>query len=71
MLAKGHHKVQLTPEELRRITLWLDCNSNFYGAYRETKRQAKGEIVAPQIGLPQWRTFEELMKKLEPENSKR
>jgi len=71
MLAKGHHKVKLTPEELRRITLWLDCNSNFYGAYRETKRQAQGEIVPPLIGLPQWMTFEELMKKLESGNSKR
>ena len=48
MLKKGHHDVKLTPTELRRITLWLDCNSSFYGAYHETGRQARGELVVPE-----------------------
>ena len=49
MLAAGHHKMTLTPEEMRRITLWLDCNSNFYGAYYDIARQAKGELVWPRL----------------------
>jgi hypothetical protein len=62
MLAKGHHDVKLTPEEVRRITLWLDCNSNFFGAYREKEKQARGEIVAPLVGLPPWTPFEKLKR---------
>ena len=46
---KGHHDLKLTPEELYRITLWIDCNSNFYGAYFQTKEQARGELVMPTI----------------------
>ena len=49
MLKKGHHDVKLTDEEMYRITLWLDCNTNFYGAYRDTDKQAKGEVVMPTI----------------------
>lgn len=45
---------KLAPEDLRRITLWLDCNSNFYGAYKEIKTQAQGQVVLPQVGLPEW-----------------
>jgi len=46
---KGHHKLKLTDEELYRITLWIDCNTNFYGAYLETEKQARGELVMPSI----------------------
>jgi hypothetical protein len=60
MLAGGHHDVGLTPTEQRRITLWLDCNSNFYAAYAESERQAKGEVVRPRWGVPQWAEFERL-----------
>ncbi len=49
MLAKGHNKVKLTDEELHRITLWLDTNCNFYGAYLETAKQDKGELVMPSL----------------------
>lgn len=62
MLAKGHHDVELTPEELRRITLWLDCNSNFYGAYDNTAGQAAGQIVSPRLGIPAWSDFEKLVR---------
>jgi hypothetical protein len=47
MLMNGHNKLELTPEELRRIGVWLDCNSNFFGAYFETKKQLLGELVVP------------------------
>lgn len=49
MLNKGHHGVTLSPDDMRRITLWLDTNSNFYGAYLDTERQARGEIILPDI----------------------
>jgi len=49
MLEKGHHKLKLPPEDLRRITLWLDSNSEFYGAYYDTQKQAAGEIVLPDL----------------------
>ncbi|MCL1921370.1 MAG: hypothetical protein FWG50_09900 [Kiritimatiellaeota bacterium] len=44
-LAKGHKDVKLTPDEMRRITLWLDCNSDFYGTYENIESQRRGEIV--------------------------
>jgi hypothetical protein len=62
MLSSGHHEVRLTAEEQRRITLWLDCNSNFYGAYHDTENQARGEIVRPRRGLPEWTPFERLVR---------
>jgi len=45
---------KLPPEDIRRITLWLDCNSNFYGAYKNIKSQAQGEVVLPHDGIPEW-----------------
>ena len=50
-LGKGHYKVDLTKEEFRRITLWLDCNSNEIGAYRHADAQRRGEIVWPVFDL--------------------
>ena len=38
MLKKGHNDVKLTEIEMRRIMLWLDCNSNFFGSYKETEK---------------------------------
>jgi len=49
MLAAGHHKVKLPAEDLHRITLWLDSNSEFYGAYYNTAAQARGELVPPDL----------------------
>ena len=53
MLAKGHGGVKLTPDELRRITCWLDCNSVFYGDYYEMDKQAKGVVNWPKLGVPE------------------
>ena len=52
MLMANHHDVKLTPEELRRFFVWMDCNSNFYGAYSDLEQQARGDIVLPRWGLP-------------------
>ena len=49
MLEKGHHKLKLPPEDLYRLTLWLDSNSEFYGAYYDTQKQAAGKIVLPDL----------------------
>ncbi|HUU09490.1 MAG TPA: NPCBM/NEW2 domain-containing protein [Phycisphaerae bacterium] len=49
MLAKGHHKLDLPAEDLHRIALWLDSNSDFFGAYQNTEAQARGEVVWPAI----------------------
>jgi len=49
LLEKGHYDVKLPPEDLRRITLWLDCNTVFFGAYDGTDRQLKGEVVMPSL----------------------
>ena len=48
-LKEGHYDVALSPEEWHRIALWLDCNSNFYGAYEKTKEQGKGKKVMPKV----------------------
>ncbi|MCX6908419.1 MAG: hypothetical protein NTY01_10295, partial [Verrucomicrobia bacterium] len=62
LLARGHHDVKLSPADLHRITLWLDCNSNFFGAYQESDRQARGEMVPPLLGLPPWMDFSTLVR---------
>ena len=47
-----HFEVRLSPEDMERIITWLDCNSNFYGAYRYEEEQAQGNVVMPLRGLP-------------------
>ena len=49
MLAAGHHDLKLPADELHRIALWLDANSDFFGSYEHTDAQAKGEVVRPTI----------------------
>jgi hypothetical protein len=48
-LDKRHYGVDLPPEDFHRITLWLDCNSEFYGAYHDTEAQARGQVVPPEL----------------------
>ena len=33
MLEEGHHDVVLSPEDRKRLIVWLDLNSNFFGEY--------------------------------------
>ncbi len=51
MLQKGHHKVKLSPQDMHRITVWLDSCSLFYGVYEEEGGQAqlRGEIARPTL----------------------
>jgi hypothetical protein len=48
-LGPEHHDVSLSEEEMRRITLWLDCNSNELGAYTKVYDQKSGKLVWPQL----------------------
>ncbi len=48
-LGEAHYGVRLSPEDFHRITLWLDCNSEFYGAYENIQAQARGEAVTPSL----------------------
>ncbi len=51
LLQAGHYEVALTPEEMHRLTLWLDCSSMFYGVYERDRGQAqlRGEIAYPTL----------------------
>jgi hypothetical protein len=51
MLVKGHYKVKLPPEDMRRITVWLDSCSPFYGVYEKQggEAQLRGEIARPTL----------------------
>ena len=49
LLDKGHYDVKLSPAELHRITLWIDSNSDFFGAYENIEAQARTEVVRPRI----------------------
>ncbi len=46
---KKHAAVKLSQSDFHRITLWLDCNSNFYGAYEKMQEQIRGEMVMPDL----------------------
>ncbi|MDR1154216.1 MAG: hypothetical protein LBL04_05850 [Bacteroidales bacterium] len=46
-LEKGHHNVKLSRDEMHRLALWLDCNSDFYGTYEKIEEQRRGETVRP------------------------
>ena len=48
-LDERHHGVKLTAEDRHCFTLWLDCNSEFYGSYENISAQAKGQIVLPTL----------------------
>ena len=51
ILKDGHYDVNLSPEEMYRITLWLDSLSLFYGCYEKEngERQLLGEDVYPTL----------------------
>jgi hypothetical protein len=48
-LSPDHNDVELTDEEIRRITLWIDCNSNELGACVDVANQRRGQLVWPEI----------------------
>lgn len=48
-LGPEHYGVQLPEEDFQRIVLWLDCNSEFLGAYQEPEAQLRGQLVWPSL----------------------
>jgi hypothetical protein len=48
-LGEEHYGVKLSPDDFRRLALWLDSNSEFYGSYEDTAAQAQGKIVRPTL----------------------
>ncbi len=48
-LGPAHHGVECSEEDFHRVTLWLDCNSEFFGSYERTDAQSRGEIVLPSL----------------------
>lgn len=51
LLKEGHHDVELSQEDMHRLTVWLDSCSLFYGVYEKEGGQAqlRGEIVYPTL----------------------
>ena len=51
MLQAGHHDVKLPPEDLHRLTVWLDSCSPFYGVYEKEggEAQLRGELAVPTL----------------------
>ena len=46
---RRHYGVELSPEDRHRLTLWLDCNSEFLGSYENVAAQVRGEVVRPSL----------------------
>ncbi|MCF7730821.1 MAG: NPCBM/NEW2 domain-containing protein [Akkermansiaceae bacterium] len=49
MLKKGHHDLKLSPADMYRLTLWMDCNSDFYGSYENLEEQRECKVVWPTL----------------------
>ncbi len=51
LLQKGHYDVKLPPDDLHRLTVWLDSCSVFYGVYEKEggEAQLRGEIARPTL----------------------
>jgi cytochrome c553 len=51
LLQKGHHDVKLPAEPMRRITLWLDSVSVFYGVYEPEGQMVElsGRLARPTL----------------------
>ena len=50
-LVQDHYGVKLSDAELRRIALWLDTTSNFYGVYEKEgcEKEFRGERAVPTL----------------------
>jgi hypothetical protein len=49
VLNRENKSVKLSPEEMRRIIIWLDCNSDFYGTYERIDEQRLGMALPPTL----------------------
>jgi len=37
------------PQDLRRISAWIDCNTVYFGEYEQTHKQNEGERIMPKV----------------------
>ena len=51
ILMDESHRPHLTMEDINRITLWVDANSNELGAYHNVDEQRAGQVVWPTIDV--------------------
>ncbi len=47
MLKKGHHGVKLTPEEWRRLTVFMDAQGAYLAHDHDVESQLQGKVVQP------------------------
>ena len=40
---------EASADDMHRITLWLDCNSDFFGQYEHTQEQSQGQAIMPSL----------------------
>jgi hypothetical protein len=54
LLREGHERVTLSPEDLERISLWIDLNVPFYGVYEpeQVAAQRRSEAASLDALLP-------------------
>jgi hypothetical protein len=47
LLLRGHHQVQLSPQDWERLNTWMDTNAVFYGTFNreDQARQLRGERI--------------------------
>ena len=45
ILEEGHYDVELSDEDVHRLTVWLDCTSMFYGVYEKEGGEAQLESL--------------------------
>jgi hypothetical protein len=50
-LQPSHHNVNLTKDEIHRITMWLDMNSNELGSEVDVDAQKRGDLVWPSLDV--------------------
>jgi hypothetical protein len=46
---RRHYGVTLSAADFHRLTLWMDCNSEFFGSYENPSAQSRGEVVQPSL----------------------
>lgn len=55
MLSQTHVQARadgkFTEEDMRRVTLWLDCNSDEFGTYYDINLQRAGKLVWPRLDV--------------------
>jgi len=49
LLVKGHHDLELPPEDMRRLVIWMDSNGLYFGHEDNIQAQAVGEVVWPSL----------------------